>query len=153
MVYDSQLRAGMAIRHEGQVHKILMANYHPGQGKMGGATHLRLRNLSTGSRWEQPSGTDIAGSWKTRPTGWVWSRWSRLGMTPAKLRASRDLVVRKSVASCSFFLMIFSNWVTDKGTVVPDLSLNGNIHTLRRLPCWSGWFSWWGLPASSPCPV
>ncbi len=53
MVYASLLRAGMAIRHEGQVYKVLMANYHPGQGKMGGATHVRLRNLSTGSLWEQ----------------------------------------------------------------------------------------------------
>jgi elongation factor P len=52
MVTASQMRAGMAIRYEGQVYKVLAAEYHPGQGKMGGATHARLKNLSTGSLWE-----------------------------------------------------------------------------------------------------
>jgi elongation factor P len=49
MVIASQLRAGMAIRFEGQMYKVLGAEYHPGQGKMGGATHTRLKNLSTGT--------------------------------------------------------------------------------------------------------
>ncbi len=49
MVIASQLRTGMAIRFEGQMYKVLAAEYHPGQGKMGGATHARLRNLSTGT--------------------------------------------------------------------------------------------------------
>ena len=31
------------------MYKVLAAEYHPGQGKMGGATHARLRNLSTGT--------------------------------------------------------------------------------------------------------
>jgi elongation factor P len=52
MVLASHLRAGMAIRHEGQVYKVLAAVYHPGQGKMGGAAHCRLRNLGTGTVWE-----------------------------------------------------------------------------------------------------
>jgi elongation factor P len=52
MVLASQLRAGMAIRFEGQQYKIIAADYHPGQGKMGGATHARLRNLQTGTFWE-----------------------------------------------------------------------------------------------------
>ncbi len=52
MVLASQLRAGMAVRFEGQAYKVLAAEYHPGQGKMGGTTHARLRNLATGTLWE-----------------------------------------------------------------------------------------------------
>ena len=52
MVLASQLRAGMAVRFEGLAYKVLAADYHPGQGKMGGATHARLRNLATGALWE-----------------------------------------------------------------------------------------------------
>jgi elongation factor P len=52
MVIASQLRAGMAIRFEGQPYRVVAADYHPGQGKMGGATHARLKNLSTGTLWE-----------------------------------------------------------------------------------------------------
>jgi elongation factor P len=52
MVTASQLRAGMAIRFEGAVYKVLAAEYHPGQGKMGGSTHARLKNLSSGTLWE-----------------------------------------------------------------------------------------------------
>lgn len=42
----------MAIVHEGQRFKVVSAEYHPGQGKMGGATHARLKNLATGTQWE-----------------------------------------------------------------------------------------------------
>jgi elongation factor P len=42
----------MAIRFEGQLYKVLLADYHPGQGKMGGVMHARLRNLDTGAQWE-----------------------------------------------------------------------------------------------------
>lgn len=59
MVYASQIRTGMAIRYEGQIYKVLMANYHPGQGKMGGVTHARLRSLSTGTLWEQSFRADL----------------------------------------------------------------------------------------------
>ncbi len=52
MVIASQLRTGMAIRFEGHTYKIVAADYHPGQGKMGGVTHARLRNLDTGTYWE-----------------------------------------------------------------------------------------------------
>ena len=52
MVTASQLRAGMAIRFEGQAYKVLASVYHPGQGKMGGAAHARLKNLTTGTLWE-----------------------------------------------------------------------------------------------------
>ncbi len=49
MVSAAQLRAGMAIRYEGQVFKVTSSEYHPGQGKMGGVAHARLRNVSTGA--------------------------------------------------------------------------------------------------------
>ncbi len=49
MVIASQLRAGMAVRFEGQAYKVLAAEHHLGQGKMGGAAHTRLKNLSTGT--------------------------------------------------------------------------------------------------------
>lgn len=59
MVTASQMRVGMAIRHEGQAYKVLAADYHPGQGKMGGVTHARLKNLSTGSQWEHSFRADL----------------------------------------------------------------------------------------------
>lgn len=52
MIAASQLRAGMAIRYEGQLYRVIAAEYHPGQGKMGGVTHARLKNLNTGALWE-----------------------------------------------------------------------------------------------------
>jgi len=42
----------MAIHYEGQSYKVLAADYHPGQGRMGGTSHARLRNLDTGTLWE-----------------------------------------------------------------------------------------------------
>jgi len=59
MVTASQLRAGMAIRYDGQLYKVLIADYHPGQGKMGGVTHARLKNLSTGTLWEHSFRSDL----------------------------------------------------------------------------------------------
>lgn len=59
MVIASHLRAGMAIRHEGQLYKVLIADFHPGQGKMGGATHCRLKNLATGTQWEHSFRADL----------------------------------------------------------------------------------------------
>lgn len=59
MITASQLRAGMVIRHEGQTYKVLIADYHPGQGKMGGATHTRLKNLETGTTWEHSFRSDL----------------------------------------------------------------------------------------------
>ena len=59
MVTASQMRAGMAVRHEGQVYKVIAADYHPGQGKMGGVTHARLKNLATGSLWEHSFRADL----------------------------------------------------------------------------------------------
>ena len=52
MVTSSQLRPGMAIKYQGQSYKVVAAEYHPGQGKMGGTAHVRLQNLDTGTFWE-----------------------------------------------------------------------------------------------------
>ena len=59
MIAASQLRAGLAIRYEQQPYKVLAADYHPGQGKMGGVNHVRLRNLQTGTQWEQSFRADL----------------------------------------------------------------------------------------------
>lgn len=52
MITASQLRAGTAIRHDGQLYKVVAVDYHPGQGRMGGVAHTRLQNLQTGTFWE-----------------------------------------------------------------------------------------------------
>lgn len=49
MALASQLRPGMAIRYEGQDYRVISCDYHPGQGKMGGVAHVRIKNLSTGT--------------------------------------------------------------------------------------------------------
>ena len=49
MVLASQLRAGMAIAFENQTYRVVAAEYHPGQGQMGGSTHARLQNVDTGT--------------------------------------------------------------------------------------------------------
>ncbi len=53
MVTAQQLRPGMAIRFEGANYKVMACEYHPGQGKMGGVSHVRLKNLTTGTFREQ----------------------------------------------------------------------------------------------------
>ena len=52
MVSASQLRPGMVVRYESQTYRVVAAEYHPGQGKMGGVSHARLKNVSTGTFWE-----------------------------------------------------------------------------------------------------
>ena len=59
MIIASHLKAGMAIRHEGHLFKVLSAEYHPGQGKMGGATHAHLLNLDTGTLWDHGFRADL----------------------------------------------------------------------------------------------
>ena len=59
MVVSSQLRAGMAIKYQGQAYKVQAAEYHPGQGQMGGVTHARLQNLNTGTLWEHSFRSDL----------------------------------------------------------------------------------------------
>src|SRR6516162_10502770 len=52
MVAASQLRVGAVVRFEGQEYKVIGTEYRPGQGRMTGAMHARLRNLETGTIWE-----------------------------------------------------------------------------------------------------
>ncbi len=59
MVVASQLRAGMAIKFQGQDYKVVAAEYHPGQGQMGGATHARLQSLNSGTFWEHSFRADL----------------------------------------------------------------------------------------------
>jgi len=59
MITASQLRAGMVVKYEGQSYRVLAADYHPGQGQMGGATHVRLQNLSTATFWEHSFRADL----------------------------------------------------------------------------------------------
>ena len=59
MVEASRLRPGMAVRYEGHLYKVLLAEYHPGQGKMGGVTHARFRDLDTGTQWEHSFRGDL----------------------------------------------------------------------------------------------
>jgi elongation factor P len=59
MVTAQQLRTGMAIRYEGQTYRVMACDYHPGQGKMGGVAHVRLKNLNTGTFWETSLRADL----------------------------------------------------------------------------------------------
>src|SRR5260370_6255319 len=59
MVSASQLRSGMVVRYENQTYRVVAADYHPGQGKMGGVTHVRLQNLSTAIFWEHNLRSDL----------------------------------------------------------------------------------------------
>jgi elongation factor P len=42
----------MTLRVEGTLYRVIAADYHGGQGKMGGVTHAKLRNLETGKERE-----------------------------------------------------------------------------------------------------
>jgi elongation factor P len=48
----------MALRIDGTLYKVIDADYHGGQGKMGGVAHAKLRNLETGTmrEWRFRSG-------------------------------------------------------------------------------------------------
>ena len=59
MITASQLRAGMAFKYQGQEYRTVTAEYHPGQGKMGGVTHVRLQNVVTGTFWETSFRSDL----------------------------------------------------------------------------------------------
>ncbi len=52
MLASTELRAGMTIRYQGELHRVITAVYHSGGGKMGGVTHARLKNLRTGTQHE-----------------------------------------------------------------------------------------------------
>lgn len=48
MVIASQLKAGMAVRIEGQIHKVLEAEFKAGAGQAIGVVKTKLRNTSSG---------------------------------------------------------------------------------------------------------
>lgn len=53
MLSASELRSGMSLRIEGELYKVISADYHAGGGKMGGVAHAKLRNILTGAVWER----------------------------------------------------------------------------------------------------
>jgi len=64
MILSPQLRPGMAIRFNNHTCRVLAADYHSGQGKMGGGCHARLRGLSTGALWNTPRQPPLHGPCK-----------------------------------------------------------------------------------------
>lgn len=52
MITASQLRAGMALRLEGHVYKILQVESKAGGGQQGGTVKTRVRNVITGRLWD-----------------------------------------------------------------------------------------------------
>jgi len=52
MISASQLRAGMAIRFEGQVYRVLEAEFKAGGGQASGVEKTRLENITTGRLWD-----------------------------------------------------------------------------------------------------
>ncbi len=52
MILGGDLKGGVVLRHEGQLFKVLSAEYHAGGGKMGGVVHTKLKNVLTGTFWE-----------------------------------------------------------------------------------------------------
>ena len=53
MVTASELRAGMALRIEGRVYKVLEVETRTGTAQMGGSVGARLSNVRSGRIWEQ----------------------------------------------------------------------------------------------------
>lgn len=53
MLAASELRTGKVIRVEGELYKVISADYHAGGGKLGGVTHAKLRNVLTTAIWER----------------------------------------------------------------------------------------------------
>ena len=53
MIAASELKRGMVIQKEGHFFQIVLSDFHQGGGKMGGAQHVRLKNLSTGAVREE----------------------------------------------------------------------------------------------------
>lgn len=52
MILGGELKEAIVLRLEGNLFKVLSAEYHAGGGKMGGVVHARLRNVVTGTLWE-----------------------------------------------------------------------------------------------------
>ncbi len=53
MISASELRAGMAVRLEGQVFRVLHSEFKAGGGQAGGVVKATLQNASTGREWER----------------------------------------------------------------------------------------------------
>ena len=53
MMLASEMRPGMVIRLDGEVFRVIQAEYHAGGGKMHGAVHAKLRNVQTGGMTER----------------------------------------------------------------------------------------------------
>lgn len=49
----TEMRSGMVIRLEGDLHRVIHAEYHAGGGKMPGVVHSKLRNLRTSNLTER----------------------------------------------------------------------------------------------------
>lgn len=52
MITASQIRAGMALRVEGQVYKVLQVDVKAGAGQQGGTVKMQMRNVESGRLWE-----------------------------------------------------------------------------------------------------
>lgn len=52
MIPAAELKAGMAVRIEGQIYKVLEAEYKAGAGKLSGVVKTKLRNATSGKMWE-----------------------------------------------------------------------------------------------------
>lgn len=53
MVIASELKGGMVLRIEGEIYKVLEAEFKAGAAKLGGVVKSKLNNVSTGSMWER----------------------------------------------------------------------------------------------------
>jgi len=49
----TEMRAGMVIRLNGDLHRVIHAEYHAGGGKMPGVVHGKLKNLRTSNQAER----------------------------------------------------------------------------------------------------
>ena len=53
MILASELKAGMALRLEGQVFKVLQSEFKAGGGQTGGVVKSLLQNVASGREWER----------------------------------------------------------------------------------------------------
>jgi len=53
MVIASELKSGMVLRIDGEIYKVLEAEFKAGSAKLSGVVKTQLRNVTTGSMWEQ----------------------------------------------------------------------------------------------------
>ncbi len=53
MVIASELKGGMVLRIEGEIYKVLEAEFKAGAAKLGGVVKTKLNNVTTGSMWER----------------------------------------------------------------------------------------------------